>query len=626
MLKEVKIKNFKNIESLVLKLKRINLLVGGNNSGKTSILQAIQFSVAVAQTIKLQDVKWRKEGLVKRSILPTELVYSPLREVSALVRGGELKQGEKYTMTMQLNDEELGTTYISVARGKNINVLATLQGKAFGETLQSMENPYSILVPGLAGIPYFEEFKSESIVRKAAARGDANNVFRNVLWLLRNDKAGWEKFVQHLEIIFPGTGINVNFNDKVDDNIKVTIKTSNSELPIDAVGTGVLQAIQILSYVNVYRPQLLILDEPDSHLHPDNQRKILRMLVSIAEEENIQVIISTHSRHIIDEIGRYQSNSKINWIKDGKIVEEDEFDIIKVFMEIGALDKGDLLRNGSIKCVILTEDSTEPEMLKAILEASGFLISEVDIWPYCGCTKIDTATVLSAFIKKHAPAVKIILHRDRDYLTDDEANDFKNKINRLGIECFLTKGTDIESHFLDIRHIMKVCSLTDSKICEDLINKSTVERKDISVEKFINSRTLIELDKSRKNGDGKINNGRISLKCLELYNDNTSRYRHGKAVYKALKNNIQIQIKGKHNLIQNTEYLLVDELKNIAETIWKTERRINEIKRLCNILSEINKNKIKRLCNSLSEINKNEIRVLCNILRQCILKIDSPNR
>ena len=31
-----------------------------------------------------------------------------------------------------------------------------------------------------------------------------------------------------------------------------------NSLPLDAVGTGVLQAIQILSYINVYHPQMLI--------------------------------------------------------------------------------------------------------------------------------------------------------------------------------------------------------------------------------------------------------------------------------------------------------------------------------------------------------------------------------
>lgn len=579
MMNEIIIKKFKNIEKLSIKLKRINVLIGGNNSGKTSILQGIQFAVAVAQTIKLQDVKWRKDGSVIRSILPTELVYSPLRDVSALVRGGELKQGEKYTMEMQFIDEVLGNAFVSVARGKNINVLAKMNGKILGEYLQSMENPFSIFVPGLAGIPYFEEFKSESIVRKAAARGDANNVFRNVLWLLRNDKEGWDKFTQHLDLIFPDIKVDVEFDNKIDENIKVTISKDNRVLPIDAAGTGVLQAVQILSYVNVYRPKLLILDEPDSHLHPDNQRKIIRMLVNLAEEKDFQVILSTHSRHMIDEIEKYDTNVNINWIKNGQIVEEDEFDMVKVFMEIGALDKGDLLKNGKTKCVVLTEDSTEPEMLSAVLESSGFVLRDIDIWPYSGCTKVDTATVLAAFIKKHAPAAKIILHRDRDYMTSDEVNGFKGMIERLGIRCFITNGTDVESHFLNLSHIKKVCNITDDKIIEELINKSTDEIEKISIEKFINSRTIIELDKSRKKGDGKINNGQISIECINLYNSNKSRYRHGKKVFKALKNNMQKEIKGKFNLIQNSEFLLVNELKCIAKTIWPIESCLTDEKR-----------------------------------------------
>ena len=45
----VRIKKFKKIESIDLPLKRINYLVGGNNAGKSSILQAIHMAVSCAQ-------------------------------------------------------------------------------------------------------------------------------------------------------------------------------------------------------------------------------------------------------------------------------------------------------------------------------------------------------------------------------------------------------------------------------------------------------------------------------------------------------------------------------------------------------------------------------------------------
>jgi predicted ATP-dependent endonuclease of OLD family len=71
-------------------------------------------------------------------------------------------------------------------------------------------------------------------------------------------------------------------------------------LPIDAAGTSILQASQILAYIALFKPQVLILDEPDSHLHPDNQRALCDLICRLASSRGFQAIISTHSRHVLD--------------------------------------------------------------------------------------------------------------------------------------------------------------------------------------------------------------------------------------------------------------------------------------------------------------------------------------
>ena len=94
MLNRVKIERFKNIEEATLDLKPINVLVGSNNSGKSSILQAIQFAVSVAQTTStLENAKWYSPGdNLQTSISPTQLIYSPLRDVYALALNRGLRK------------------------------------------------------------------------------------------------------------------------------------------------------------------------------------------------------------------------------------------------------------------------------------------------------------------------------------------------------------------------------------------------------------------------------------------------------------------------------------------------------------------------------------------------------
>lgn len=153
--------------------------------------------------------------------------------------------------------------------------------------------------------------------------------------------------------MFPKRSIEVSFNTDRDEHIKATILTGSGTLPIDAAGTGVLQAIQILAYINLSKPKLLILDEPDAHLHPNNQRRLAELLIDLSEHRDFQVLLSTHSRHLLDAL---RSHARMNWIRDGERVTDADYDEVGVLLDVGALDRGDLLKGGKIKCVVLTED------------------------------------------------------------------------------------------------------------------------------------------------------------------------------------------------------------------------------------------------------------------------------
>ena len=540
MIKSIHIENFKSIEKMDVPLERVNILVGGNNSGKTSILQAIQFGCSITQTLFLINKKrWMKKPRFTRTIDPQELVYSPLKDVQALARGGQLKQsknGVDYNIHIGYTDDEGQDCLVEIKRGTQRNIIGIMNVNDLTKQFAELDKPMCMFVPGIAGIPYNEEFKSEGIVRKAAAKGDANNVIRNVLWLLRQDEDEWNQFLKEFKDIFPDLEIEVQFEKKVDDYIDVRVlekKSPDSEinkLPLDAVGTGVLQAIQILSYISVYHPKILILDEPDAHLHPNNQRKILKYIFELAEEKDFQIIISTHSRHVVDMA---DEKTNLMWIKDGGIVSETTSNV-KMLLEIGALDRGDLLKNGFVRYVFLTEDSTDENMTKTILKSAGADINEVDIWSYAGCSKVDAAIALANFIKDNAPGTKVIIHRDRDYLTEDEVLDYKSKVLKEGVDyCFVTENTDIESYYLRAEYLHDVygdkLSLKDA---ESIVTEATELTKEKSIEKFINARSDIENRNRYKEPQKRLNVGELARVCREKYEANPVRYRHGKATIK----------------------------------------------------------------------------------------------
>ncbi|WP_217591930.1 AAA family ATPase [Cohnella sp. GbtcB17] len=563
MIKNIVIERFKHLGNINIELGKMNVFVGSNNAGKSSILQAVQFAISAAQTTTLEpNARWIGEAL-NTSVAPNQLVYTPLRDVYALAPGGILREPRGEGISVKFyengNDDE---TSVLVGKGRNKNLTVRVSGRSLGERLQNINEPYSIFVPGLAGIPAVEDYKTPGIVRKAAARGDANNVFRNILWLLKQNHENWNRFISDIKLVFPNLDLNVTFVPDRDEHINATIKNDEYELPIDSAGTGVLQAIQILSYVNLYRPKMLILDEPDSHLHPNNQRKLATVLHKLTEEREVQILLSTHSRHLIDEL---LETSKMHWVQHGKIIIEEDYDIVRVLTDIGALDRGERLLRDNIKYVFLTEDS-DIKGVRALLVSSGYSIDEIDIWSYEGCAKVDIALVLNAFIRKHAPLTKVILHRDRDYLNDDEIQNYKNKIEQTGMVCFITNGTDIESHFLVPEHIHVIFPQVTADEALAILDEATIEVKDKTLEKFINSRTKIEI---RNLGPNNINPGRIALDANQSYASNVIRYRHGKKVMNCVRSRLQRLIGGNIELLVPSDYIKNEHLNSVLDPVHK---------------------------------------------------------
>ncbi len=578
MLTEITIKRFKNIRSITLPLERINILIGSNNSGKSSILQALQFAVSVGQTLKTLNIKW-KGGQLSESFPQSRLVYSPLKDIPSLVYNrwfGEKLDGVEVTMVGEALPP-LPTSSTPVLRlappscrltmdkGRGEFIKCTVTGIEIGKMLEPMSPPYSVYVPGLAGIPVFEEHRSEVLVRKAAARGDANSVFRNILWLLSQDKVLWKSFIGDFQRIFPDRTIRVGFLSKQDEHINATISSNLAELPIDAAGTGILQAIQILAYVNLYKPRLLILDEPDAHLHPNNQRRLATVLAEIAEQRDFQIILSTHSRHLLDAL---KNDARIHWIRSGTRVPDDQYSDVEVLMDVGALDRGDLLKAGKTKCVVLTEDD-DVSCIKALLDSSDFNLSETELWPYKGCTKLDTALALASFIRAHAPAAKIVFHRDRDYLTDDEVAKYEIDLKKDARQAFVfvTEGTDAESHFLNPDHLHFLEPSIDAATARELIERATTESAEKSRKAFINSRNPIEAAKRRKE-DKSPDVGTLCVECEKLYDSNPVRYRHGKMVIRRLRHILQNEKKVNPDPFKKSVFIKDTKLSAIANDIW----------------------------------------------------------
>ena len=162
MLTGVTIKRFKAIEDLALPLDRLNLLIGGNNSGKTSILQGIQFAVAVVQTLRSLGAPWQRNK-VSYSFASSQLVYLPLRDVAPLrwrrlfyegYAGIEVSFSARISEVSVTNPSQTtllfdASTTVSVSKGRGQNIKVSVSGQPLGRKLESIDT--LTCPPGLEG-------------------------------------------------------------------------------------------------------------------------------------------------------------------------------------------------------------------------------------------------------------------------------------------------------------------------------------------------------------------------------------------------------------------------------------------------------------------------------------------
>ena len=561
----VTIRRFKSISQIEVPLDDVTLLIGANNSGKSTVLQAIHFAVSIAQTAYLvgEGIAWRNDRF-ELSFNPSQLLYSPVGDVMSLATGGGLQEPRQTQIEIEIRDTNNQVCVVGLRRGRNRNIAVSITGRVIGEQLMELESPYTVYAPGLAGVPKEERYMSPGVVRRIVARGDANLTLRNVLRMLSDTEEAWNGFVADMQSIFPGIDILIDFEPATDEHINAYFKfPGGARLPMDAAGTSVLQASQILAYIHLFEPQVLILDEPDSHLHPDNQRLLCDLVFRVAAERNFQAIISTHSRHVLNSVN---GRGTIIWLNKGSKVDAPDINTTAVLLELGALDSVDYFADGETRCVVATED-TDKQAIKALLLSNGFVEDDIEIASYAGCTKIDAALVLGGFLNDKAPHVKLVVHRDRDYLSPDACAAFEQRLTAANIYPFLSEGSDIEAYFVYAPHLHALNpAVTEARI-QQLIDQATIETAEKSIEAIVNQRTA-EAFRNRQAGGPAVNHGAIAVQAQADFNANREGYRRGKVVLGRLTALLQQELHANPRIMEPTAHLQFNLLGHISSEVW----------------------------------------------------------
>jgi AAA15 family ATPase/GTPase len=117
-----------------------------------------------------------------------------------------------------------------------------------------------------------------------------------------------EKIVERTFSVYSPPGIATIYLQTMDKKNGFT-----SDLVNEGLGTN--QLVTILAKIMQKNNKFICIDEPEIHLHPTTIDKLVSVLIEMAENEDKQFLVSTHSEHFI--------NSLLKNVVDGKIKNEE---------------------------------------------------------------------------------------------------------------------------------------------------------------------------------------------------------------------------------------------------------------------------------------------------------------
>ncbi len=364
MIRSVLIRRFKRFRELRFELNgRHVVLAGPNNMGKTTILQAIAaWSLAFARWRGLNDFQRRGGYYTKAPIARQAFSAVPLRRFDLMwaerdYRGNleiEIASTEGWSVNMELIADSTEQIFVRPSRNTDPGMLRDV----------GLE---SVFVPAMSGLSKEEPlYARPETVADLLGQAKPGDVLRNLLYQTHLSQTAWESLTEAIQRLF-GYGLLPPDASGAYIIAEYQAGKEGTRFDISSAGSGFQQVLMLLTFLNIRPATVLLLDEPDAHLHVILQDSIYSELRKVAERQQSQLVIATHSEVIINSV-----EPRELWVimQSARPMAESS-EKSRLITSLRVLSNTDIMLAMEAEGVLYVEGYTDLEILRAWAEILG---------------------------------------------------------------------------------------------------------------------------------------------------------------------------------------------------------------------------------------------------------------
>jgi predicted ATP-dependent endonuclease of OLD family len=481
IIKEFVAKNYRTLEDIRLVFDNYYIAISGkNNSGKSNILKAIRnilstgvyFRMYPDEIIGLREFNFGKdytnwknikdkepEDIYLKLVLEIDCkadtsIYNFIKDLvlKDIEEGNDEK--EKVDLQIEMTKKSNGETEYNIIFDGHLIEKDTPKR----ETLRRLKTAETIIFHNSTEIDTFPPFVAErESIKNFISEKDRKEISDKVDTVVKTVQKSLKKQQEELSTLLGRLEEKYEVSLSIEglklerETIGISLKEKGVDVDLDDWGSGTRNRTLIfLSLLNARRCQnnssesdrispIIIIEEPESFLHPSAQAEFGRILQDIASELKIQVIVSTHSPYLLSHktpganvlIDR---DLKIKAKKKGSIListdNDNWYEPFAKALGINGVDFGPLkntIFNDSNEVVFVEGDIDKEyfELLRLEQHGKNKLNFAGEIYPYGG-----------ADVLKNNSLIKFIKNRYSKFIVTvdlDKYDEVKKSLESVGI-------------------------------------------------------------------------------------------------------------------------------------------------------------------------------------------------